>query len=93
MIGYINIAKFKPHFDSLWNDNNTALCDVIGIGETWLKPNEAISNLPSNYNNHFINDNNDASTLLIAVTTSTLHVIIVISNVMIYFVFLRFKID
>ena len=58
MIGYINIAQFKPHFDSLWNDNNTALCDVIGIGETWLKPNEAISNLPSNYNNHFINDNN-----------------------------------
>ena len=59
MIGYINISQFKPHFDSLWNENNTALCDVIGIGETWLKPNENVSNLlPQNYNNHFLNDNN-----------------------------------
>ena len=57
MIGYVNIQKFKPHYEYIFHDVQIKSCDVIGIGETWIKQNEQIPPLPPQYEGNFINDN------------------------------------
>ena len=40
LIGYINIRSLKAHIQLLLQEQNMMQCDAIGLGETWLDPND-----------------------------------------------------
>ena len=40
LIAYVNVRSLNLHWQDVMNDHDMMKCDVIGLGETWLKPND-----------------------------------------------------
>ena len=40
LIAYVNVRSLNLHWQDVMNDHDMMKCDVIGLGETWLKPHD-----------------------------------------------------